>query len=170
MKKIVTTTFQLVVVCFLIVTYHNFSKNLPVAVKIIEKENVILTEIKNDLKILNVHENRIPELAHAVYIAHQSTGLNPKLIIALMKTESNFKNNAIGPVNRTRIRYKGLMQTPVATLEFSDVDTLHGARILKQKLEISNNNLRKALALYKGGNNPTAYRQADQVLSVYMNL
>jgi len=62
------------------------------------------------------------------------------------------------------------MQTPVATLEFSDVDTLHGARILKQKLEISNNNLRKALALYKGGNNPTAYRQADQVLSVYMNL
>jgi len=106
--------------------------NLPVAVKI-ENENVILTEIKNDLKTLKADKDKIPELAQAVYTAHQSTGLNPKLITALMKTESNFKINAIGPPNRTHIRYKGLMQTPIATLEFSDVDILHGARILKQK-------------------------------------
>ena len=168
MKK-VTTVFQFVAICFLVVTYDNFSMNLPVAVKI-ENENVILTEIKNDLKTLKADKDKIPELAQAVYIAHQSTGLNPKLITALMKTESNFKINAIGPANRTHIRYKGLMQTPTATLEFSDVDILHGARILKQKLEISNNDLRTALALYKGGNNPTAYRQADNVLAIYMKL
>jgi len=168
MKKLVTTTFQIVALLFLIGTYNNFSMNLPVAVKI--EKNVVLNEIKQDLKRLNADRRKIPELANAVYIAHQSTGLNPKLITALMKTESEFKINAIGPANRTRIRYKGLMQTPTATLQFSDVDVLHGARILKQKLEFSRNNLRMALALYKGGNNPVAYRQADQVLKVYSTL
>jgi len=169
MKKLVTTIFQVVAILFLIGTYNNFSMNLPVAVKI-EKENVVLNEIKQDLKQLNVDRKKIPELAHAVYTAHQSTGLNPKLITALMKTESNFNLTAIGPINRTNIRYKGLMQTPTATLQFSDVDILHGARILKQKLDFSRNDLRMALALYKGGNNPVAYRQADQVLKVYSQL
>jgi soluble lytic murein transglycosylase-like protein len=169
MKKLATTIFQIVALLFLIGTYNNFSMNLPVAVKI-EKENVVLNEIKQDLEQLNADRRKIPELANAVYIAHQSTGLNPKLITALMKTESDFKPTAIGPANRTNIRYKGLMQTPTATLQFSDVDVLHGARILKQKLDFSRNDLRMALALYKGGNNPVAYRQAAQVLKVYNTL
>jgi hypothetical protein len=167
MMKIVMTISQLVCLCFLVVAYNNFSTNLPVAVKI--EKNVIIKEIKQDLMALNAPTKKIPELTNAVYIAHQSTGLNPKLITSLMYTESNFNNNALGPTNKTKTRYKGLMQTPTATW-FSDVDTLHGARILVEKLEISNYNLRKALALYIGGNSPTAYRQADRVLRIYNQL
>ncbi len=169
MKKTVLVIFQITCLAFVVLAYNNLTTSLPVAVEI-PKENVVLTEIKKDLKDLHADKNKIPELANAVYTAHQSTGLNPKLITSLMYTESGFRKDAIGPTNKTRIRYKGLMQTPTATLEFSDVDTLHGARILKQKLEITDNNIRKALALYKGGNNPTAFRQADEVLKVYERL
>jgi len=129
-----------------------------------------MTYIVSDLQKLNAPEQQIPELSNAIYIAQESTGIDPKLIIALMKKESNFKTKAIGPHNKTKKRYKGLMQTPTATYEFSDVDTLHGARILEQKLKISKNDLRKALALYKGGTNKTAYNQADNVLKIYSQL
>ena len=86
-----------------------------------------------------------------------------------MYTESNFDKKAIGPENWTGIRYKGLMMTPNATY-YIDVDTLHGARILKEKLAMADQNLRTALAMYKGGINPTAFRQADAVLGIYRRL
>ena len=168
MKNLLTVILQITCLCFLIMAFNNFSIALPVAVKI-EKENIILIEIKKDLMDLKAPYWKISDLSNAVYTAHTSTGLNPKLITSLMYTESNFKTDAIGPINRTKIRYKGLMQTPTATW-FSDVDTLHGARILKEKLLITNNNLRLALALYKGGDNPVAKKQADYVLKVYKNL
>jgi len=166
--KSVTTVFQVVSLCFLVVAYNNFVNSLPVAVKI--QENVVIKEISKDLIALKAPPKKIQEYANAIYMTHQSTGINPKLITSLMKTESNFNTEALGPPNRTSIRYKGLMQTPTATFKFSDVDTLHGARILKEKLEITDQDLRKALALYKGGLNPVAFRQADQVLALYSNL
>ncbi|HQF37393.1 MAG TPA: lytic transglycosylase domain-containing protein [Candidatus Dojkabacteria bacterium] len=165
--KTIKVISQITCIVIVIMAYNNLTNSLPVAVKI--QENAVIEEIKEDLTKLNADKRKVQEIANAVYTAHQSTGLNPKLIVSLMYTESNFKINAIGPQNRTKIRYKGLMQTPTATW-FSDVDTLHGARILKQKLEISDFNLRKALALYKGGNNPVAFRQADQVLKLYSEL
>jgi hypothetical protein len=61
------------------------------------------------------------------------------------------------------------MQTPVASW-YSDVDTLHGARILEDKLKFSKHDLKLALALYKGGNNNIAKKQADQVLKIYQDL
>lgn len=167
MKKSLTTVIQIVSLCFLVMAYSNLMTSLPVAVKI--QENVIIKEIKNDLTSLQAPTRKVPELANAVYTAHQSTGLNSKLITAVMYTESKFNEKAIGPENRTSIRYKGLMQTPTATW-FSDVDTLHGARILVSKLEESNHDLRLALALYKGGKNPVAFRQADEVLKLYRKL
>ena len=167
MKTASTTVFQVVSLCFLVVAYNNFVNSLPVAVKI--QENIVINEIKNDLTSLKAPEKKVIEYANAIYIAHQSTGINPKLITSLMRTESNFNIDAIGPPNRTKIRYKSLMQTPTATW-FSDVDTLHGARLLKEKLEISDHDLRKALALYKGGLNPVAFRQADEVLALYQKL
>lgn len=167
----ITKTIKIIsqIICVVIVglAYNNLANSLPVAVKI--QENVLIKEIKEDLQSLKAPEKNIPELANAVYTAHQSTGINPKLITSLMYTESKFKSKAVGAQNWTNIRYKGLMQTPTATW-FSDVDTLHGARILKQKLEYTNNDLRTALACYKGGKNPVAFRQADEVLKIYSNL
>jgi len=168
MKNIILVPLQVMVVIMIAIAYNDLNTSLPVAVKI-QKENKIITEIKNDLVRLEAPDNKIQELAEAVYTANQSTGVDHKLIISLMYTESNFNVKATGPPNRTNIRYKGLMQTPTATL-FSNVDTLHGVMILKKKLEITDFDLRKALALYKGGNNPVAYRQADQVIKLYKKL
>ncbi len=157
----------LVSIYVVVITYSNLINSFPVSAKV--KENVIINEIRNDLTKLKAPKKIVPELTNAIYIAHQSTGLNTKLITSLMYTESNFNKNAIGPNNRTGIRYKGLLQTPTATW-FSDVDTLHGVRILKEKLEITNYNLRNALTLYKGGNNPKALRQADEIIVLYEKL
>lgn len=165
--KTIKVIAQIASIALVVIAYNGLTNALPVAVKI--NENVVIKEIKNDLESLKAPTKKVPELANAVYISHQSTGLSPKLIIALMYTESKFNKDAVGPQNRTNIRYKGLMQTPSATC-FSDVDTLHGARILKEKLERTNDNLREALALYKGGRNSTARGQADQVLKLYSML
>lgn len=167
-KTALTTGLQIVMLCFLVVAYNNLVNSLPVSVKL--KENVVIQEIKQDLVILKAPKKEVQELTNAVYIAHQSTGISHKLITSLMCTESNFDKNAIGPDNRTGIRYKGLLQTPIATFRFSDVDTLHGARILKEKLEITDYDLRRALALYKGGDNPMALRQADEIIKLYRKL
>ena len=165
--KTIKVIAQIASIALVVIAYNGLTNALPVAVKI--NENVVIKEIKNDLESLKAPTKKVPELANAVYTSHQSTGLSPKLIIALMYTESKFNKDAVGPQNRTNIRYKGLMQTPSATC-FSDVDTLHGARILKEKLERTNDNLREALALYKGGRNSTARGQADQVLKLYSML
>ena len=47
---------------------------------------------------------------------------------------------------------------------------LHGVRILQQKLKETNGDISKALALYKGGNNPVAKKQAKHVIEIYENL
>lgn len=164
---IVKRIVQIVCVVLVGIAYNDLINTLPVAVKI--NEYVVLIQIKNDLADLNAPQNDIVELSNAIYASHQSTGIHPKLITALMYTESNFNKKAIGPENWTGIRYKGLMQTPTATY-YSDVDTLHGSRILKEKLSMANHDLRTALAMYKGGKNPMAFKQADEVLTVFRRL
>jgi len=64
----------------------------------------------------------------------------------------------------------GLMQTPWASTKWPDVDILLGVRILEEKLRIANNNLPLALALYKGGDNRLAHRQAGETLRIYQDL
>jgi len=161
---------KIICISFLIFNYYDFISIFPTAYKIPIERNQIIIEIKETLNKLEAEKEKIDELTQAIFISHLATKLNPKLIIALMYTESSFDQHAVGPPTKSKKTYKGLMQTPIATFEFCDVDTLHGVRILEQKLEITDNNLRKALALYKGGNNKTALKQADEVLKLYKSL
>jgi hypothetical protein len=62
------------------------------------------------------------------------------------------------------------MQTPWASKKWADLDVLHGARILEEKLKLSNNDLELALTLYKGGRNEMAKRQARETMIVYNRL
>jgi hypothetical protein len=167
MKTAIIVAIQLLCLITTIMSANSFVNDLPIAIKV--KEDSIVGEIKDCLKYLKAPQKDIQNLANAIFIASQSTQINYRLITALMYTESSFNKTAIGPENRTKIRYKGLMQTPTATW-FSDVDTLHGARILKDKLKISNNNIKNALMFYKGGKNPTAHKQAEIVLKLYEEL
>ena len=99
----------------------------------------------------NVPLGEAQKIALAVDKAVDETRISGYLIICLMKTESNFNKHAI-----SYKFYKGLMQTP----EYSGY-------ILQEKLEMTHHDLRKALALYKGGNNRLARRQASEVLNLW---
>src|SRR5207253_7709128 len=59
--------------------------------------------------------------------------------------------------------YSGLMQTPGMS-GYIDLDVRWGVRILKEKLELANYDLKTAIALYKGGNNRLARKQAEEFM------
>lgn len=102
------------------------------------------------------------KLANSFYDIGMDTQLDPLLLCSIAQTESRFRLDARSPKN-----YVGILQTPFATMKWADVDILIGARILKDKLWISNGDLLKALQLYKGGNNPEALKEAEEVLRIY---
>jgi soluble lytic murein transglycosylase-like protein len=101
------------------------------------------------------------KLVKAIINAKRVTGVDETLLIALMYTESRYNHRAISSK-----KYKGLMQTPAATFVYYDVDVLLGAKILAEKIKITNGNLLEALAMYKGGRSKLAYRQAQEVLDM----
>ncbi|MDD4081757.1 MAG: hypothetical protein PHD05_00075 [Sphaerochaetaceae bacterium] len=172
MLKICSIIGQIMILLLLILLINNIilsSTTIPIKIEEHEYTDPLFKEIEHHLLYLNAPEDNLDQLINAIYLASNSTSLDCKLITSLMYTESKFKLNAVGPQNKTDIRYKGLMQTPTASW-FYDVDTLHGARILEEKLKISKNDLRLALALYKGGKNKMAFKQADDVLKIYQNL
>ena len=133
----------------------------PIPKIIIITENPIKAVIKN----LGCPKEKLDEITKAVELASVQTNLNPYLLSVLMFTESGFNFKA-----ESNKGYKGLMQTPTATKQWADVDVLHGARILQEKLLISKGDIFKALALYKGGENQTAKKQAREVLVMYKRI
>ena len=114
------------------------------------------------LKELKCPEKKVEEIAKGIELASNETNINPYLLGVLLFTESGFDYRA-----KSYKGYVGLMQTSSASMKFADVDILHGARILQEKLKIADGNLLKALSLYKGGNNPVAKKQAKECLSLY---
>lgn len=113
---------------------------------------------------LEAPAGRVAKLADAVLKAAGDTGVDPLMLVALMYTESSFNPKAISHKG-----YKGLMQTPVMT-GWYDLDVIMGARILKEKLSIADGNMKLALALYKGGDNPKAHMYAAKVLELWSRL
>lgn len=121
--------------------------------------------LRKSLVRLGCPRQKILSVATGIQIASDRTGISPVLLSSLLFTESNFRKEAISPKG-----YKGLMQTPIATMIYPEVDILHGAMILKEKLYLANGNWELALTLYKGGRNPVARKQAREVIRVYNNL
>ncbi len=119
-------------------------------------------KLEEALKRLQAPEEKIQILSKSIMIASNATNIDAVLLAVLMKTESEFNPKAISSKG-----YKGLMQTPRATFIYPEVDTLHGAMILRDKLTETKGDMPKALALYKGGNNPLARKYARDVLDLY---
>jgi len=114
---------------------------------------------------LGAPEKKAGQLSEAVKNAARATDLPWQLLIALMYTESTFKENAVSEKN-----YKGLMQIP-QEIPYPDANILVGARILEDKVRIANGDLHTALAMYKGGRDkPKARSYAAHTLAVYKRL
>jgi len=167
MTSSIVSIFQLLSMISLVIfsglQFHLADKIIiPINMNIAVMED---TTISKNLERLGAPKERINELSSAIRLASRETNINENLILALMYTESSFNPNARSYGNGGK--YKGLMQTPTASFIYADVDALHGARILKDKLRITDGRLLDALALYKGGRNKVAYRQAQETLNLY---
>lgn len=164
MLKFFTITISIVIV----LCYIQLAIKLPIPTEKVSQQTKIVREA---LIYLNAPTNNIPELTDAILTASTKINISPLLIVALIDTESNFNPKAVSPKG-----YRGLMQTPTATMQFIDADVLHGARILEEKLKYAKGDLVKALTYYKAGQNakPAAMKQgkeqAEQVYNLYMKL
>lgn len=155
----------LVCVSMLWVQFHRMAE-LIVPVRVTSTGEQRVDQVKRSLLKVGAPAQKVDELATAIRGASTSAQVSPILLIALMYTENeNFDYKAV-----SKKGYKGLMQTPWASMRWADVDTLLGAKILQEKLKLSENNLLEALRLYKGGKNPTATRQAKRTIEVYKGL
>ena len=160
-KSIFKSAVLSIVLVYFGFTCHSFILSIPQPVARLDPTNraqVALYKVGAPLSKIN-------DLSKAVTSAAAMTGLSPELLVALMKTESEFDYKAVSNKG-----YKGLMQTPSATLKWASVDTLYGAEILKEKLKYSNGDLKLALALYKGGDNELAHKYAKETIRIYKNL
>jgi hypothetical protein len=129
------------------------------------KERVEADDVEQVLIGLGAPGGKVGQLAEAVRHASRATKLPHELLIALMFTESTFKEDAVSSK-----KYKGLMQIP-QEIPYPDANILVGARILEEKMRIANGDLHAALAMYKGGRlKPLAQKYASQTLGIYARL
>jgi len=174
-KHINTSIFIIILILLLSITFYlksdkSVKNNLDDNFSPVKVENKTSIDIRKEtierkIRFLKAPERDIKELTRAIDVVSKITHKHPDLIIAIMSTESEFKRTALSCKG-----YKGLMQTPRASFEYLDVDTLYGVRILEEKLRITDGDLLKALTLYKGGNNPSARKYARQTYKLYNEL
>lgn len=151
----------------LVYKVNEFNGGLPVPITISvseSKEDARIVKMNGVLKDLGCPSKAIPKISPAIIECSDKINIDPILIAVLMKTESTFDKNAQSPKG-----YEGLMQTPTSS-GFEDVDTLHGCRKLEEKMKYAKGDIKLALALYKGGDNNMAHRQAEQVIKLYKKM
>lgn len=93
-------------------------------------------------------------------------GLDPLLFLSLVYTESTFNPHAVSSKG-----YHGLTQVKWK-VPWTDVNLVLGARVLKEKLELANGNLYKALHLYKGYplKSERGHQQVTKVIRIWRTL
>lgn len=162
------TTLIVINLIFITFTFIHLSDKLPIPTEKIDPQQKI---VKESLIYLNAPKKDIPELTAAILTASEKINVSPLLIIALIDTESNFN-----PKAKSNKGYIGLLQTPTATIQYIDVDILHGARIFEEKLKYAKGDLLKALTFYKAGQNAKGNamkqgkEQAGEVYDLYLEL
>jgi len=159
-------------------TYH---EHLPIPFQVTAEQKAahVMTHAELEqhqlsiaLKSLQCPSEKLRPFSEGILKGAHTIKVDPLLITAILYTECQFKMTARSPKG-----YKGLMQTPWASMVYADVDILLGCRIFEDKMrtKVAQNsngtvNLRTALALYKGGLNTMAFRNADEVLALYSKL
>lgn len=146
------------------------SKNRIVPVKITEV-NQIEEDVKKVLTMLKCPDSMIERLVEPTILSARVANVDPILIAVLTATESEFSLTA-----RSKMGYKGLMQTPTATKR-PVVDMVHGCDVLKEKLMLAKGDVLLALTWYKGsstthvrGKETDGFKQAKHVLAQYKSI
>jgi hypothetical protein len=145
----------------LTLSYGHFMGSLPTPCP--TAENPVLKNIKENLVFLGAPKKTFEDEVKAIYAGFITTNMPHELITAIVHTESTHNPKAMGVVAYDGNRYGGLMGTDHPS-GYSDVDILKGIRKFYDKLKSTNGNVPTALALYKGGNNPLARKEAAEVM------
>lgn len=162
-----------IMILFLVIALMGFEINslqtrqiiTPVNYKLyVQKEKEKEDKLVSMLLDLGASKENVHKISSGIRLAEQVTGTKPKMTAAILATESEFVKTAKSPKG-----YKGLMQTPVATY-YEEVDILYGAMIFQEKLRNANGDTLRALALYKGGDNPAAWKEARKTMALYIKL
>ncbi len=118
--------------------------------------------VEETLIDLQAPKERVSSLNRWIRSASGVTQVDPMLLVCLLHTESRFRKDAASEKG-----YKGEAQT-MRFSEFSSVNILEGAEILRDKLSLSKGDMFEALARYKGGKDKKKAReQAREVLRLY---
>ncbi len=118
--------------------------------------------VKETLIDLRAPKEKVASLNRWIRSASGVTHVDPILLVCLLHTESGFRKDAVSEKG-----YKGEAQTKRFS-EFSSVNILEGAEILRDKLELSKGDMFEAVARYKGGkDNEEARDQATEVMRLY---
>jgi hypothetical protein len=161
MKKLVMIVFVVTLMGVIGYEWHGIATIIQPVTRL-RNENHTPDFVRKSLEYLGCPGSRILPIANAIKVSTDQTGIGGVLIACLLYTESGFRPTAVSPKG-----YAGLGQTPTATMIYPNVDVLHSAMILKDKMRIADGNMLKAISLYKGGDNPVARKQARAVLQVY---
>ena len=103
-----------------------------------EENDRLMQESRYALLHRGAPEDQLEILARAVTNACKNSNrqITPALVVSLIETESGFNKDAVSSEG-----YRGLMQTPWASIKWPDVDILLGVRILEDKMRITNNKI-----------------------------
>jgi len=140
---------------------HDFQSALPQPVVI--EEDPRLSEVKQALKLLG----KDLKFALPLYQSATIAGIDPLLWACNIQTESEFKITAV-----SKKGYKGLGQTPQAKMKtgYELADLTYAACVYQEKVRIAEGDKKLAWALYKGGDNPAAKKEAEKVFALYHKL
>ena len=149
----------LIVLCIFGLLYFNSWTERTFSIVGPPAEKDVLEETLVDLQ---APKERIPSLNTWIRSASGVTRIDPILLACLLHTESGFKKDAT-----SKKGYKGEAQT-MRFSQFSSVNILEGAEILRDKLSLSKGDTFEALTRYKGGKDKKeAQEQAMGVLKLY---
>lgn len=116
-----------------------------------------LTYIFDDLGVKKPNK----EIIDWIYRTANATGYDPVFLAVLIYTESSFNSEAISNKG-----YKSLTQTPEA-LDKGLLNILRGVQIFEEKMKYAKGDVYKAVALYKGGDNTEARKQAKVMMNLF---
>lgn len=150
---------RLVIAIMIVLNVVMFFKAFTVAIPFATKESYKSRYINGLCEAFGMNQ----KLAEAFYNAGMITEISPVLLASLAKTESNFDLHAKSYAYPEK--YKGIMQTRNVDYD-ADIDVMRGAKHLQRDLKRVKD-LQLAIALYKGGDNPVAHKQARQVIELY---
>jgi soluble lytic murein transglycosylase-like protein len=153
--------FVLIVSCVTALLYVNSRSERTFSIVVPESAEA-RDVVQETLVDLRAPKDRVPYLSNCIKSASGVTRLDPILLTCLIHTESRFRKNAVSEKG-----YRGEAQTKRFS-DYSSVNILEGAEILRDKLSLSNGDMFEALARYKGGKDKQEARnQAQQVLKLY---